>query len=122
MSVRALSLSLALAAPLAPPPATPVRSGADAYHGVKVLDPYDVVRGTRYPAVLLTAGADDPRVDAWRAKKMAAALQAASPSGRPVLLRVSGFGHGMGTPLDERIAELADVNAFLFLQLGVPWP
>jgi prolyl oligopeptidase len=77
--------------------------------------------GTRYPAVLLTAGENDPRVDAWHAKKMAARLQAASSSGLPVLLRVSGFGHGMGTPLDERVTEYADINAFLFLQLGVRW-
>jgi prolyl oligopeptidase len=83
------------------------------YHHVKV--------GTKYPAVLLTAGENDPRVDAWHAKKMAARLQAASSSGLPVLLRVSGFGHGIGTPLDERVAEYADIDAFLFLQLGVKW-
>ena len=84
--------------------------------------PYHHVRkGTPYPAVLLTAGERDPRVDAWHAKKMAAALQAATSSRSPVLLRISGFGHGIGTPLDERIAEIADVDAFLFGQLGVPF-
>jgi prolyl oligopeptidase len=76
------------------------------------------VDGTRYPAVLLTGGENDPRVDSWQAKKMAARLQAAG-GGRPVLLRISGFGHGMGTPLDERVAEYADVYAFLLTELGV---
>jgi hypothetical protein len=34
-----------------------------------------------------------------------------------VLLRASdGTGHGMGTPLDE---EIADISAFLFKELGV---
>ena len=83
------------------------------YHHVK--------KGSPYPAVLLTAGANDPRVDAWHAKKMAAALQSATSSKLPVLLRVSGFGHGMGTPLDERLAELTDVYAFIFEQLGVTY-
>jgi prolyl oligopeptidase len=78
-----------------------------------------VQRGTAYPAVLFTAGANDPRVDAWHAKKMTARLQAATSSRRPVLLRVSGFGHGMGTPLDERVAEAAETYAFIFEQLGV---
>jgi prolyl oligopeptidase len=91
------------------------------FEALYAYSPYHrVADGTAYPAVLLTAGANDPRVDAWHAKKMAARLQAATSSGRPVLLRVSGFGHGMGTPLDERIAEIADIDAFLFMQLGVP--
>ena len=33
---------------------------------------------TQYPAVLLTTGINDPRVDAWQAGKMAARLQAAT--------------------------------------------
>jgi prolyl oligopeptidase len=83
--------------------------------------PYHHVKdGTAYPSVLLTAGANDPRVDAWQAKKMTARLQAAR-SKNPVLLRVAGFGHGMGTPLDERIGELAEVDAFLFSELGVTY-
>ncbi len=92
------------------------------FRALYAYSPYHHVKdGTKYPAVLLTAGENDPRVDSWHAKKMAARLQAATRSGLPVLLRVSGFGHGMGTPLDERVAEYADVDAFLFLQLGVSW-
>ena len=83
--------------------------------------PYHRVRdGTRYPAVLLTAGDRDPRVDAWHARKMAARLQAATATGRPVLLRVSDSGHGIGSALDERIAETADIYAFFLHELSVP--
>jgi prolyl oligopeptidase len=90
------------------------------FKALRAYSPYHrVKKGTAYPAVLLTAGAHDPRVDAWHAKKMTAALQAATSSKLPVLLRVSGFGHGMGTPFDERVAELTDVYAFLYLQLGL---
>jgi len=52
---------------------------------------------------------------------MAARLQAATGSGHPILVRLhSVSGHGMGTALSERIAQKADVFAFLFDQLGMP--
>lgn len=81
-----------------------------------------VVDGTPYPAVLLVTGENDGRVNPAQSRKMAARLQAASASGRPVLLRTSATaGHGLGTALAERIAEDADVFAFLFDQLGVDY-
>jgi prolyl oligopeptidase len=83
--------------------------------------PYQHVRnGVKYPAVLFLTGANDPRVDPMQSRKMAARLQAATSSGKPILLRTSDTsGHGMGTALSERIKELADVYAFFFQQLGV---
>jgi prolyl oligopeptidase len=79
---------------------------------------HNVEDGTAYPAVLLTAGEFDPRVDACHAKKMTARLQAATSSSQPVLLRVEPGGHGLGDSLDQRVSELADVYAFLFDRLG----
>jgi prolyl oligopeptidase len=52
---------------------------------------------------------------------MTARLQAATTSKRPVLLRTSSGGHGLDSSLTERIAEEADVYAFLFDQLGVKY-
>jgi prolyl oligopeptidase len=80
---------------------------------------HNVQDGAAYPAVLLTAGEFDPRVDAYHAKKMAARLQAATSSSQPVLLRVEPGGHGLGSSLDQRVSELADVYAFLFDRLGI---
>jgi prolyl oligopeptidase len=69
--------------------------------------------------VLLMTGANDPRVAPFHSRKMAAALQA-SGSKQPVLLRTSGdTGHGFGTPLKERIAQLVDSYAFACAQLSV---
>jgi prolyl oligopeptidase len=82
---------------------------------------HNVEDGTGYPAVLLTAGEFDPRVDAYHAKKMTARLQAATSSGQPVLLRVEQGGHGLGDSLDQRVSELADVYAFLFDGLGLDY-
>lgn len=85
----------------------------DAYHHVKP--------GTPYPAVLLTAGATDPRVSPWQVAKMAARLQASTTSGKPVLLRVDyDAGHGLGSTKSQRDEELADEEAFLLWQLIPP--
>ncbi len=86
--------------------------------------PYHQVRdGTSYPAVLLLTGENDGRVSPANSRKMAARLQQATASANPVLVQLSSAaGHGMGTALAERIAENADVLAFLFNQLGMTQP
>lgn len=82
--------------------------------------PYHHVRpGTAYPAVLLTAFEADERVDALHARKMCAALQQASSSGRPVLLRQAA-GPGPGPRArGGRSAQVAELLAFFaeFLEL-----
>jgi prolyl oligopeptidase len=83
--------------------------------------PFHHVRdGVKYPAVLLTTGENDGRVNPAQSRKMAARLQAATASDLPILFRsTASAGHGIGTALKERIAEQADTLAFLFDQLGV---
>jgi len=83
--------------------------------------PYHHVKdGADYPAVLFLTGDNDGRVDPMNSRKMTARLQAATHSGRPIFLRTSaGSGHGIGTALNERIEQDADVFAFLFDQLGI---
>ena len=76
--------------------------------------------GTAYPAVILTTGDNDGRVNPAQSRKMIARLQAANPNGRPILLRTSATtGHGIGSSLDEIINERTDTFCFLFQQLGV---
>jgi prolyl oligopeptidase len=83
--------------------------------------PYQhVVNGTKYPAVLLLSGTNDPRVNPGDSRRFAARLQAATSSGLPVLLRTSGGGH-IGNSLSEGLAETADIYSFLFWQLGVDY-
>ena len=83
--------------------------------------PYHNVRdGTAYPAVLLATAESDTRVDPLHARKMAARLQAASASDRPVLLRLeSRAGHGAGKPVSKVLEELVDSWSFVFAELGV---
>jgi prolyl oligopeptidase len=81
---------------------------------------HHVVDGTKYPAVLFTHGVNDPRVDVWQSSKAAARMQAATGSGRPVLLRLDfESGHGVGDTREQRNAERADVLAFLLWQFGL---
>ena len=81
---------------------------------------HNVKDGTKYPAVFFLAGEKDGRVNPAHSRRMTARLQAASASENPILVRLSGAsGHGMGTALSERIAQKADVLAFLFDQLGM---
>lgn len=81
---------------------------------------HHIADGTRYPAVLFTHGVNDPRVDVWHSSKAAARLQAASASGRPVLLRLDfESGHGVGDTREQRNAERTDVLAFLLWQFGL---
>ena len=93
----------------------------DGFKALYAMDAYQHVKpNTAYPAVLLTTGANDPRVASWQAGKMTARLQASTISGKPILLRVDyDAGHGMGSTKTQREIELADELSFLFWQLGV---
>ena len=84
---------------------------------------HQVWDGTHYPAVFILTGEKDGRVSPANSRKMAARLQQANASANPVLVLLSSAAdHGMGTALAERIAENADVLAFLFNQLGMTQP
>jgi prolyl oligopeptidase len=94
----------------------------EGFKALYAMDAYQHVKnGTPYPAVLLTTGANDPRVAPWQAAKMAARLQAATSSNKPVLLRVDyDAGHGLGSTKSQRDQELADEESFLLWQFGFP--
>jgi prolyl oligopeptidase len=97
----------------------------DHYDFLAAYSPYQNVKhGTEYPATFLTAGENDSRVHPLHARKMAAALQAATasdPQEEPVLLWVDReTGHGQGKPLMLRVREAADQLVFMASQLGLP--
>ena len=85
---------------------------------------HHVKDGTKYPAVMLMHGVNDPRVDVWHSAKMAARLGEAVktiPDAKPVLLRLDyDAGHGVGSTRNQRNAELADIYSFLLWQFGEP--
>ena len=92
----------------------------DGFKALYAVDATQHVRDqTPYPSVLLTTGMNDPRVAPWQPGKMAARLQAAPSSGRPVLLRVDfDAGHGVGSTRAQRDWETTDQLAFFYWQIG----
>ena len=93
----------------------------DGFDALYLMSSYHHVQpGVKYPYVMVTAGANDPRVDAWQGAKMAAALQAATGSGKPVLLRVGyDSGHFAETTAQEN-ADWSDIFTFFLWAFGEP--
>jgi prolyl oligopeptidase len=91
----------------------------DQFKALYAYSPYHHVQdGTQYPAILLTAGDNDGRVDPMQSRKMAARLEA-SGTKQPVLLRTSATaGHGIGSSIDENVALWTDIDSFLLKELG----
>jgi len=95
----------------------------DGFKNLYAMSSYHHIRDrTAYPAVLLETGMNDPRVDPWEMAKMTARLQAATTSGKPILLRVEyeGGHGGIGGTEKQAQERLADEWSFLLWQFGVP--
>ncbi|HYR06343.1 MAG TPA: prolyl oligopeptidase family serine peptidase [Longimicrobium sp.] len=94
----------------------------EGYRALAAMDPYHHLRpGAAYPGVMVLVGLNDGRVSAWHSAKFAARLQAATSSGRPVLIRMDDeAGHGVGSTRDQVARKQTDTFAFFFWQLGHP--
>jgi prolyl oligopeptidase len=80
---------------------------------------HQVKDGVKYPAVLLTHGLNDRRVDAWMSGKMTARLQEATVGGNPVLLLLdTEAGHGIGSKRSQIQEQLASRWIFSLWQMG----
>jgi prolyl oligopeptidase len=106
-----------------PPALLEYGNGADPaqFKYLYAYSPYEhVAPGTGYPAVLLESGDADTRVPPEQARKMTARLQAATASGRPVLLLYdAGQGHAGGQTTEQQIEEETNELTFVSWQLGL---
>lgn len=90
------------------------------YRYIKSYSPYDNVHQAAYPAVLVTAGLNDPRVSYWEPAKWVARLRTVDTSDRSVLLKTEmGAGHMGPSGRYESWREEAFVMAFVLNQLGL---
>jgi prolyl oligopeptidase len=81
---------------------------------------YNVQSATPYPAVLMIAGENDPRVPPWQSRKMVARLQAAMSSAQPILLIThSQAGHGIGASFSQRLGNRSAEYIFFANELGL---
>ncbi|MBC8023279.1 MAG: prolyl oligopeptidase family serine peptidase [Burkholderiales bacterium] len=83
---------------------------------LRVISPLHQVKDAMpYPAVLLTAAANDPWISLSQPGKMAARLQAGNPGGKPVLLRIDDAAHA-GRTRTQHDEDLADIFSFALWQ------
>lgn len=81
---------------------------------------HHVTPGTQYPALLMLSADSDDRVDPVHARKMVAALQAASSSDRPIWLRIEhNASHGGADLVKQSVEQSADAYAFLMRELDL---
>jgi oligopeptidase B len=89
------------------------------YRYMKGYSPYDNVRPAEYPAVLATAGLNDPRVSYWEPAKWVAKLRKMNRGERPILLKVQmRVGHSGPSGRYESWREEAFVMSFVLTQTG----
>jgi len=92
----------------------------DDYARMRAYSPYDNVRVEDYPAVLVTSGLNDPRVQYWEPAKWVAKLRVSSTSAKPIYLRTEmGAGHGGPSGRYDAWRDEALVLAFLCDAMGV---
>lgn len=81
--------------------------------------PYEQVREQAYPALFVTAGYHDMRVQYWEAAKWVAKLRHHKTDQNPLLLRTQmSAGHGGASGRYQAIKELAEEYSFLLALIG----
>jgi oligopeptidase B len=90
------------------------------YAYIKSYAPYENVRAQDYPAMLVTAGLNDPRVSYWEPAKWVARLRALKTDQNILLLKTEmEAGHFGPSGRYQHLKETAYNFAFLLRQLGV---
>jgi oligopeptidase B len=89
------------------------------YEWMRSYSPYDNVQRVEYPAMLVTAGLNDPRVAYWEPAKWVAKLRATATFRGPLLLKTEmGAGHGGPSGRYDAWREEALVISFILDQIG----
>ncbi|MFZ6002766.1 MAG: S9 family peptidase [Actinomycetota bacterium] len=90
------------------------------YAYMKSYSPYDNVTAQDYPAILATAGLNDPRVSYWEPAKWVQKLRALSTGGKPIYLKTEmGAGHQGPSGRYDAWKDEAFVFAFILDALGL---
>ena len=94
---------------------------AEQFKALYAYSPYHRVKtGVKYPALLMMSSDHDDRVDPMHARKMIAAMQAATAGSAPIWLRIEqNAGHGGADVVKQQVEQWADAYVFLMAQLGL---
>lgn len=92
----------------------------DAFEYMLQYSPYDNIRATEYPNLLITTGLNDPRVAFWEPAKFTAKLREMKTDDNLVIFYVNyDSGHAGASGRYDYIKEIALDYAFLFDRLGI---
>lgn len=92
----------------------------DQYQWIRDYSPYEHTIPADYPAILATAGFNDPRVAYWEPAKWVARLRTVNKGNRPILLKTEmGAGHAGPSGRYDAWRDEAFILAFVLDQLGV---
>jgi oligopeptidase B len=81
--------------------------------------PYDNVQAAAYPAMFVTAGLNDPRVQYWEPAKWVAKLRRLATGGGPIVLKTElGAGHAGRSGRYDAWRDEAEVLAFVLAAVG----
>ena len=91
-----------------------------AFHCILSYSPYDQVTAQDYPAMLVTAGLNDPRVTYWEPAKWVAKLRDVKTDDNELLLKTNmGAGHGGKSGRFTSLYEAAEEYAFILSNFGI---
>ena len=89
------------------------------FHYLMSYSPYDNIRPTRYPHILITTGLNDPRVAYWEPAKFAAKLRELKTDDNLLLLKTNfDAGHAGASGRYDYLKEIAFDYAFLLETLA----
>ncbi len=90
------------------------------FEAMRAYSPYDNLTARAYPALLVTAGLNDPRVAYWEPAKFVARLRTRHTGTAPVLLKTNlGAGHAGTSGRYDYLKEIAFEYAFILTTLGI---
>ena len=90
-----------------------------AYDYMLKYSPYDNLKKTAYPAILVKTSFNDSQVMYWEPAKYTAKLRTLKTDGNVVLLKTNmAAGHGGASGRYEHLHEIAFDYAFMLTQLG----
>ena len=91
----------------------PIESKTD-FELIQSYSPYDNIKETEYPPILVTAGISDPRVTYWEPAKWVAKLRQNNSGDNPIYLKTNmGAGHFGVSGRYSALDELAQVYMFI---------
>jgi oligopeptidase B len=92
----------------------------EAFEWIARYSPYDNVRATDYPPLMVTAGINDPRVTYWEPAKWVAKQRALRTDREVMVLKTNmNAGHGGVSGRWDALREVAEEYAFILSVLDV---